>query len=227
MSKLILITGVSRGLGRVLTEEFIRGGHTILGGARSATEINRLQQQFTKPHNFTQVDVTSKQQVKDWSEKILSQYDPPDLLINNAALVNQPAPLWQIEPKQFERLIDVNIKGVFNVIHHFLPAMIERQRGIIINLSSGWGRYASPHFAPYCASKFAIEGLTQALAQELPSPMAAIPLSPGIIHTPMLETVYGKEAANYLSPQEWVKTAVPFLLQLDVKDNGKSLSIPN
>ena len=226
MSKLILITGVSRGLGRVMTEEFIRQGHTVLGGARSRQEINKLQQHFGQPHDFTQVDVASSSQVKAWSHSLLSEYDPPELLINNAGLVNHPAPLWQIETEEFNRLIDVNINGVFNVIRHFVPAMVERKRGIIVNLSSGWGRYAAPHVAPYCASKFAIEGLTQALAQELPSPMAAISLSPGIIHTKMLESVYGEEAANYISPQEWVKKAVPFLLQLDAKDNGLSLSVP-
>lgn len=226
MNKIILITGVSRGLGRFLTEALIESGHTILGCARCLDKINQLQQQFGQPHHFTQVDVTSNQEVQAWSKLLLSQYDPPELLINNAALVNRPAPLWQVDIQDFSDLIDVNVKGIHNIIHSFVPAMIERQRGIIVNFSSGWGRYAAANFAPYCASKFAIEGLTLSLAQELPPTLAAIPLSPGIIHTPMLETVYGQEAANYTSPQDWVKKAVPFLLQLGLKDNGQSLSIP-
>ncbi len=226
MTKLILITGVSRGLGRAMTEEFIRLGHTVFGCARNQQDIENLKQQFGKPHDFAQVDVTDEVQVKAWSVRLLSEYGPPDLLINNAALVNHPSPLWQIESKEFDRIIDVNIKGVANVIRHFVPAMVERDRGIIVNLSSGWGRYSAPNVAPYCTTKWAIEGLTQSLAQELPSGMAAIPLSPGIIHTDMLETVYGENAADYTSPKDWVLKAVPFLLQLDPNDNGKPLSVP-
>lgn len=139
--------------------------------------------------------------------------------------MNHPAPLWEIPSDEFDRLIDVNIKGVANVIRHFVPAMVERSKGIIVNFSSGWGRSTSPGVAPYCATKWAIEGLTQALAQELPSGMAAVALSPGIINTQMLETVYGENAASYISTGDWGKKAVPFLLKLDSSDNGQPLSV--
>ena len=79
--------------------------------------------------------------------------------------------------------MDVNIKGTVNVIRHFVPAMVERRRGVIVNFSSGWGRSTRAEVAPYCATKWAIEGFTQALAQELPPGMAAVPLNPGIINT--------------------------------------------
>lgn len=105
--------------------------------------------------------------------------------------------------------------------------MIQKNNGIIVNLSSTWGRSTSPEFAPYCASKWAIEGLTQSLAQELPSGMAAIPLNPGIIHTDMLEVCFGEEAAAYTAVKDWVKKAVPFLLQITPKDNGVSLTVPS
>ncbi|MBR8828971.1 MAG: SDR family oxidoreductase [Gomphosphaeria aponina SAG 52.96 = DSM 107014] len=226
MSKLILITGVSRGLGREMTEEFIRGGHTVLGCARNEQEIKLLQQEFGRPHDFSKVDVTNEEQVRAWSVRILSNYDSPDLLINNAAVVNHPAPLWEIDSEEFDQVIDVNIKGVANVIRHFVPAMVERDRGVIVNFSSGWGRSTSPNVAPYCTTKWAIEGLTQALAQELPSAMAAVALSPGIINTEMLQIVYGANAADYISPKQWATKAVPFLLKLAQKDNGKALSIP-
>jgi NAD(P)-dependent dehydrogenase (short-subunit alcohol dehydrogenase family) len=123
-------------------------------------------------------------------------------------------------------LIDVNIKGVANVIRHFVPAMVARQQGIIVNFSSGWGRSTSPEVAPYCASKWAIEGLTRSLAQELPAGMAAIPLNPGIIHTEMLEICYGEEAACFTALKDWVEQAVPFLLQLTPEANGMPLTVP-
>jgi NAD(P)-dependent dehydrogenase (short-subunit alcohol dehydrogenase family) len=226
MTKLIVITGVSRGLGQALTERFIQSGHTVLGCARLEAAVEKLNQKFGSPHNFTALDVADEEQVKAWAKRLLSEYEPPDLLINNAAMINELAPLWQIPSEDFSRLIDVNIKGVANVIRHFVPAMIEKGSGVIVNLSSGWGRSTSPQVSSYCASKWAIEGLTRSLAQELPSGMAAIPLNPGIIHTDMLEICYGEDAASYTTIKDWVEKAVPFLLQLSPADNGMPLTVP-
>jgi NAD(P)-dependent dehydrogenase (short-subunit alcohol dehydrogenase family) len=226
MTKLIVITGVSRGLGQAMTEGFIQLGHTVLGCARSEAAVEKFKQQFGSPHDFTVLDVANEEQVKAWAKRLLSDYGSPDLLINNAAMINELAPLWEIPSEDFSRLIDVNIKGVANVIRHFVPAMIEKGSGIIVNLSSGWGRSTSPQVSSYCASKWAIEGMTRSLAQELPNGMAAIPLSPGIIHTDMLEICYGEDAANYTSIKDWVEKAVPFLLQLSPSDNGMPLTVP-
>jgi NAD(P)-dependent dehydrogenase (short-subunit alcohol dehydrogenase family) len=226
MTKVIVITGVSRGLGQAMTERFIQLGHTVLGCARSEAAVEKFKQQFGSPHDFTALDVANEEQVKAWAKRLLSDYGSPDLLINNAAMINELAPLWEIPSEDFSRLIDVNIKGVANVIRHFVPAMIEKGSGIIVNLSSGWGRSTSPEVSSYCASKWAIEGMTRSLAQELPKGMAAIPLSPGIIHTDMLEVCYGEDAANYTSIKDWVEKAVPFLLQLSPEDNGMPLTVP-
>jgi NAD(P)-dependent dehydrogenase (short-subunit alcohol dehydrogenase family) len=105
--------------------------------------------------------------------------------------------------------------------------MVEAKRGVIVNLSSGWGRSTSPEVAPYCASKWAIEGLTKALAQELPAGMAAVPLNPGVINTEMLQKCFGSDADRYPAAQEWAKQAAPFILSLGAKDNGLSLSVPS
>jgi NAD(P)-dependent dehydrogenase (short-subunit alcohol dehydrogenase family) len=148
------------------------------------------------------------------------------LLVNNAAVVNDNAVLWEVPADEFDRVVDVNVKGVANVLRHFVPAMVARASGVIVNFSSGWGRSTSPDVAPYCATKWAIEGLTQALAQELPDGMAAVPLNPGIINTEMLQSCFGSGAAAYPSPDDWAESAAPFLLQLGPKDNGRPLSVP-
>jgi len=165
--------------------------------------------------------------VAAWARKVLTEGGPPDLLVNNAAMCNELAPLWKVPADEFDRIIDINIKGVAHVVRHFLPAMIERGSGVVVNFSSGWGRSVSPQVAPYCATKWAIEGLTRALAQELPQGLAAVPLSPGVIDTDMLRVCFGDEAAEYPKPERWVRQAVPFLLQLGPKDNGKSLTVPS
>jgi NAD(P)-dependent dehydrogenase (short-subunit alcohol dehydrogenase family) len=224
--KTILITGVSRGLGRALTEEFIRFGHVVLGCGRSEKEIAQLQKQFSAPNDFAVADVSSDEQVAAWAKRVLPFHGPPDLLLNNAALINRNARLWEIGADEFSRVIDVNIKGVANVIRHFVPAMVARRTGVIVNFSSGWGRSTDAEVAPYCATKWAMEGLTQALAQELPPGMAAVPLNPGIIDTDMLRSCFGGSTINYPNPREWAKTAAPFLLKINSADNGKQLSVP-
>jgi NAD(P)-dependent dehydrogenase (short-subunit alcohol dehydrogenase family) len=226
MAKTILITGVSRGLGRALTEEFIRLGHVVIGCGRSEKEIAELQKQFHAPNDFSVVDVSDDGQVAAWAKRILSSHAAPDLLLNNAALINRNEPLWKISGEEFSRVIDVNIKGVANVIRHFAPAMIARRTGVIVNFSSGWGRSTDAEVAPYCATKWAVEGLTQSLAQELPPGMAAVPLNPGIINTAMLQSCFAGGATNYPKPAEWAKTAAPFLLKINSADNGRQLTVP-
>ena len=103
--------------------------------------------------------------------------------------------------------------------------MVARGSGVIVNFSSGWGRSTSAGFAPYCASKFAIEGLTKSLAQELPAGMAAVPLNPGVINTDMLRQSWSAGAANFPKAGVWAKTAAPFILSLGAKDNGQSVSV--
>ncbi len=224
-AKRIVLTGVSRGLGRAMAERFIDEGHTVCGCARSVSAIDDLSRRWPAPHSFANLDVTNDDQIRDWAEIVLAG-GPVDLLINNAALINRNAVLWKVPRDEFDGLVDVNIKGVANVLRHFLPAMVERRRGVIVNFSSGWGRSVSPEEAPYCATKWAVEGLTLALAHELPRGMAAVPLNPGVIDTDMLRTCWANDAGSYPSPKEWAKQAVPFLLSLGPKDNGKQLNVP-
>ena len=221
----ILITGVTRGLGCALAEAFIAQGHTLIGCARNEQAIAQLRRTHAA-HHFTAVDVADDAQVAAWAHEVLSIVGAPELLLNATALINPPAPLWTIPAADFDRVIDTNIKGVANVIRHFVPAMISTGRGVVVNFSSGWGRSTDAGVAPYCASKWAIEGLTRALAQELPKGMAAIPLNPGIIDTDMLRQSFADAAGNYPSPEEWARRAAPFLLKLAARDNGRPLDVP-
>jgi NAD(P)-dependent dehydrogenase (short-subunit alcohol dehydrogenase family) len=223
--RVIVLTGATRGLGRALVRQFVKAGHTVAGCGRSAGHVAELVREFGDSHRFAAVDVTDAAGVEAWAREVIAELGPPDLLINNAAVMNPLAPLWAIPAADFDQVIDVNVKGVVNAIRAFVPAMVSRKQGVIVNLSSGWGRSTSPEVAPYCASKYAVEGLTLAMAQELPKGMAAIPLNPGVIATDMLRGAWGAEANAYPTPEEWAKRAGPFLLGLGAKDNGKSLTV--
>lgn len=221
----IVITGATRGLGRALALGLAERGHVVLGCGRNRQAVEELSRALGEPCRVAVVDVREDGQVRAWAESVLED-GPPDLLVNNAAVVNRNAPLWKVPAEEFELLVGVNICGVANCIRHFVPAMVRRRRGVIVNLSSGWGRSTSPEVAPYCATKWAIEGLTRALAEELPQGMAAVPLNPGIIDTDMLRSCFGREAARYPKPDAWAKKAVPFLLSLGAEHNGRPLTVP-
>lgn len=222
----ILLTGASRGLGRVMLEGFSALGHTVCGCSSNSRAIAELRQLFPAPHRFDCVDVRDDRPVATWAKSLNASTEPFDLILNNAAVVNTNRPLWAVPADEFQKVMDVNVVGTANVIRHFVPGMVKRGKGVIVNFSSGWGRSTSPEVAPYCASKYAIEGLTLALAQELPDGMAAIPLNPGIINTEMLQSAFGDEAASYPTPALWAKIAVPYILSLGPKHNGQSLSVP-
>jgi NAD(P)-dependent dehydrogenase (short-subunit alcohol dehydrogenase family) len=221
----VVLTGAGRGLGLAMTQGLIDRGHIVWGCSQSPQRVAELKRRWADPNDFSQVDVRHDEQVRTWAERVIATIGPPDLLLNNAAVVNQNAPLWKVSDAEFTHVMDVNVRGVVNVLRHFVPAMLKEKTGVIVNFSSGWGRSTSPEVAPYCASKFAIEGLTRALAEELPPDMAAIPLNPGVIDTDMLRSCFGASAASYPSPEEWAQRAVPFLLNLGPQDNGESLSI--
>jgi NAD(P)-dependent dehydrogenase (short-subunit alcohol dehydrogenase family) len=221
----IVITGATRGLGRALAEWYIANGHTVACCGRSGPAIFDLRFTHPEPHCFDAVDVTQPVKVSLWAERILGLIGVPDIVINNAALINSPAPLWKVSAEEMTKLVSVNIVGVANVIRAFAPAMIERGSGVLVTMSSGWGRSVSPEVAPYCATKWAVEGLMKALAEELPKGMASVPLNPGVIDTDMLRTCFGESAGGHPKAGEWAATAAPYILGLGPKDNGRSLSV--
>jgi NAD(P)-dependent dehydrogenase (short-subunit alcohol dehydrogenase family) len=225
-SRTVLITGVTRGLGRAMADRFREAGCRVLGCGRSEAAIDELCREFGEPHIFAVVDVSNEEDVRHWARSLLNENLVPDLLLNNAAVINRNAALWDVSADEFASVLNVNVLGTYLTIRHFVPAMIERRRGVIVNFSSGWGRSTSPEVAPYCASKWAIEGLTQALAAELPEGMAAVALNPGIIDTEMLRSCFGGGAGGYPGPDEWSRRAVPFLLTLSARHNGQPLTVP-
>ncbi len=223
-NKKIVITGVTRGLGLAMATEFINAGHTIAGIGRDQSQIQALTAQYPK-HQFNVVDITDAIAVDTWKDSVVAKTGVPDIVINNAGVINANAPLWEVPNDEFSMVMDVNIKGVFHVIKSFVPAMSDNGGGVIINFSSGWGRSVAPDVAPYCASKWAIEGMSKALADELPAGMTCVALNPGVIHTEMLESCFGDQASQCIKPADWAGSAVSTVLGITGKDNGSSLTV--
>lgn len=224
--KHICITGCTRGLGRALVAWFTAHGWTVSGCGRNPDSIAEIRKAYPENRGlFLAVDVTDDTAVAGFAQAVKKEAGAPDLLVNNAAVINPVGPLWEIPAEAFNQVTSTNINGVANCLRHFTPLFIEAGAGIMINLSSGWGRSTSPDVAPYCASKWAIEGLSQAMAQELPRGIAVAAMNPGIIDTDMLREAFGSGAGHYPTAEEWAQTAGPFLAGLDASVNGKQLTV--
>ena len=222
----IVITGVTKGLGRALVEQYIKLGHLVIGCGRNVNSIESLSNSYPENTDFQVVDVSDQKQVCLWSKDVLNKFGTPDFLLNNAGIINKNAALWDVPEQEFSDVININVKGVYNTIKEFVPHMIRIGKGTVVNFSSGWGRSASPEVAPYCTSKWAIEGLSKSLAQDLPEGMVSVALNPGVIDTNMLRSCWDANAAMYEKPESWAKRVAPFILNISQKDNGASLTAP-
>ena len=224
--KIIIITGVTRGLGRALSDQYLKMGHTVIGCGRNAEIIKKMSAKYPTNTDFQALDVSDYESVIIWANRIINSFGSPDFLLNNAGIMNNNRNLWEISKRNFSDVVDTNIKGIFNTVKGYVPEMINQNRGIIVNFSSGWGRTTSPKVAPYCTSKWAVEGLTKSLAQELPQGLSAVALSPGVIDTDMLRLCWGNSASAHEKPDTWAQRVAPYILKISSKDNGASITTP-
>ncbi len=222
----IVITGVTKGLGKALAEQYIQDGHHVIGCGRDAESIKSLSKNYEGKADFQVVDISRYDQVQKWSALVLEKYRSPDFLINNAGIINKNAFIWEVPQEEFSSVIDVNIKGTYHTIKGFVPSMIKSKNGIVVNFSSGWGRSTSPEVGPYCSSKWAIEGLSKSLAQEFPDGMACVALNPGVIDTDMLRSCWNENASLHEKPDSWASRVAPYILSINSKDSGSSLTAP-
>ena len=222
----IVITGVTKGLGRALVEQYIKLGHLVIGCGRNVNSIESLSNSYPENTDFQVVDISDQKQVCFWAKDVLNKFGAPDFLLNNAGIINKNAALWDVPEQEFSDVININVKGVYNTIKEFVPNMIRIGKGTVVNFSSGWGSSTSPEVAPYCTSKWAIEGLSKSLAQDFPEGMVSAALNPGVIDTNMLRSCWDENAAMYEKPESWAKRVAPFILNISQKDNGASLTAP-
>jgi len=203
--------------------EFHSRGWNVTGCARSTDPLIELSTRLVNSCFFQSVDITKPTEVENFAQSVIQNVGVPDLLVNNAGVINQNARLTEISPEEFASVLSVNLGGIHNMIRTFVPIMEEQGHGVIANFSSYWGQSAAPEVGPYCASKWGVEGLTRSLAQELPDGLTAVAFNPGIIDTDMLRSCFGEGAASHEKPAEWAKHAVDRLEQISTSDNGKTI----
>ena len=180
---LIIITGASSGIGLATARLFSAHGHALLLLARRQEKMQAL----NLPHSLAlPVDVTDRTALAAAVQQGEERFGPADAIINNAGVMLL-GEITRQDPEQWERMLDVNVKGVLNGVHATAKGMCERKRGSIINISSVAGRKTFPNHVAYVGSKFAVHGLSENLREELSVHNVRVTtIAPGAVETELL-----------------------------------------
>lgn len=199
--KSIIITGANRGIGLDTALAFARAGYKVFATMRKPAEALTLKEQIEKESlsvQMLEMDVNSDASVKKCMDSILLQNGPADVLVNNAG-IERHGSIEEMGMDDFKGVMETNYFGVIRCIKAVLPGMRESKKGCIINVASVAGRISNSPLASYSASKFALEALSEALAQEVkPFNIRVGIVEPGIINTDMARDIQHADTnANY------------------------------
>jgi len=180
---LVVITGASSGIGLATARLLSRRGHALLLLARRLEPMLQLQ----LPNSLAlSVDVSDRAAVLAAVAQAEQRFGPVDAIINNAGVMLLGSIATQ-DPDEWDRMLDINVRGLLNGIHAVAAGMVERKQGTIINVSSVAGRKTFPNHVAYVGTKFAVSGLSENLREELsPSNVRVITIEPGAVETELL-----------------------------------------
>jgi NAD(P)-dependent dehydrogenase (short-subunit alcohol dehydrogenase family) len=210
----VVITGAGRGIGRAVALRLAGEGYRLALAARTVAQVEetaRLCRARGVQAVVAQVDVADETQVNHWAAQVIADMSPVGALINNAGVFLDRAVL-ETEPAEWDRVMDINVRGAYLCTRAFAPAIIAAGGGHIVNMSSTSGKRGYARQGAYCASKYALLGLTKVLALELRDQGVHVSaLCPGGVDT---ELVRGHlDRPDWLQPED-VADAVAFLLKL-------------
>jgi NAD(P)-dependent dehydrogenase (short-subunit alcohol dehydrogenase family) len=214
--KVAVVTGASRGIGRAIAAALAREGAEVAGcalagpsdsGARGGGFLDDLPGSARRRSFLASCDVRRGDDVARLRERVLAELGAPELLVNNAGTVVR-ARFVELSEPAWDDVVASNLKGTFLVTRAFLPDLLGRGRGRIINISSIAGRQGTPMLSAYCAAKHGVVGLTRSLAEELREAGIAVnAICPGSVDTDMLEIGMPGGVAR-MSPEEVARVAL-------------------
>ncbi|MBQ6868805.1 MAG: 3-oxoacyl-ACP reductase FabG [Clostridia bacterium] len=192
--KIALITGGSRGIGYATADAFLREGATVVIAASSQASADKAVNQLREKYPESKIagiapDLASLESVRQAFSYIRKTFGCVDILVNNAG-VSESTPFTEYTEEMFDKVMDLNVKGVFNSIRAASECMLARGTGVILSTSSMVSKHGQPSGLAYPVSKFAVNGLTVSLARELgPKGIRVNAVAPGIIETDMMKAV--------------------------------------
>lgn len=213
--KVVLITGGSKGIGRAIAEALLEQGCQVLITARDEMCIRRAEEELSvraedRVKGFV-CDVRDYNQVKHLFEKVAADFGGIDILVNNAG-IGIFAPVESMEPDDFQAIIETNLSGVFYCCHEAIPQMKARGGGYIINISSLAGANPHPRMAAYNASKFGLNGFSEALMQEVRHDGIRVSyIMPGSVNTEFGGDEPSEEKSWQLQPADIAQVVIDLL----------------
>ena len=217
--KVAIITGGSRGIGYATAEAFLREGATVVITASTKESTDKAVAKLKEKYPNSRIgglspDLSSLQSVRDNFRIVSDVYGCVDILVNNAG-VSASTPFTEYTEEDFDKVMDLNVKGVFNATRAASECMVARGKGVILSTSSMVSIYGQPSGIAYPASKFAVNGLTVSLARELgPKGIRVNAVAPGITETDMMKAV----------PKEMID---PLIAQIPLRRLGQPEDIAN
>jgi NAD(P)-dependent dehydrogenase (short-subunit alcohol dehydrogenase family) len=224
-NRTVVVTGSGRGIGRYIAKRLGKEGANIVATARSREELEKVCKEITDEGGnaiFIMGDVTKEEDVKEVINATIRKFGKVDVLVNNAG-VGLRKYLWETTIEEFEEVMNVNAKGVFLYLKNIIPAM-EKHGGMIINVSSGAGKAGIPTLGAYCASKFAVIGLTEAAAGEVKKNLKIVALCPGSVDTGMFKRLFPEEKAD-LKPEQVADKIADICIHPEKYRSGQSIEL--
>ncbi|MBB4683435.1 SDR family NAD(P)-dependent oxidoreductase [Amycolatopsis jiangsuensis] len=188
-----LVTGGGNGLGRAIAEALAGDGARVVVAGRNKTALDAVVAALPVPGRAAVCDVSDAGSVAALSAELADE--EISVLVNNAGVAGPVRPLTEVEPQEWDEVFAVNVRGVYLMCRAFLPAMVSRGAGDVVNIASVSGKRPLLRRTPYCASKMAVIGLTTTLAAEVgPLGVAVNSLSPGPVDGPRMTRNFRLEA---------------------------------
>ena len=217
--KRILITGATSGIGEATFKQAIKNGHTVFITGRNESILKKLAEENERTF-YLKTDVTDADDVKRLSEEVIEKMGGIDVLMNNAG-IGIFDKLVDSDLKDWHQMIDVNIKGMLNVLHYFLPHLIETN-GQVINLGSVASHHVFPESGVYCATKHAVLAISESLRAELSKKIRVTTISPGSVNTPFIDQTKNSDLLSKFKPSfesgmtpEWVALQIMNTIEVE------------
>jgi NAD(P)-dependent dehydrogenase (short-subunit alcohol dehydrogenase family) len=193
-SRIWLITGATSGFGRALTEAAVEAGDTVVGAARNPARLDELVAAYPGKVEALELDVTDTGRAAAVVDDVVARHGRIDVLVNNAGRT-QVGAIEETTEQELRALFDLHFFGPAALTRAVLPHMRRRRRGAVVQMSSVGGQITAPGFGAYCATKFALEGMTQALSQEVDFGVRFLIVEPGAFRTGLFDPAAAYQSA--------------------------------
>ncbi|MFJ4650968.1 SDR family oxidoreductase [Nocardia sp. NPDC088792] len=208
-SKVVLVTGASSGIGEATARRLAADGHHVFAGARRLQRLEQLAAEITGGGGtaaFARLDVTDAADFAAFAAAAIERFGRIDVLVNNAGVMPL-SPLAALRTGEWDRMIDVNLRGVLHGIAAALPRMREQGSGHIVNVASVGAREVSPTAAVYCATKYAVRAISEGLRQESDGRVRVSLISPGVTESELADSIGDPEAREAM--RSYRRVALP------------------